>query len=91
MEGMACSEERGVEEDLVRFAEGKCQLVVGHDLAVLFGAFGAHLGQLLRKAAGLKCKADVLKSHIDNIRRSCAFGKSGRQQEVVMGCTCTKA
>ncbi len=41
---MACSDEGGVKEDLVRFAKGERELIVRHDFAVFLGAFGAHLG-----------------------------------------------
>lgn len=42
---MALAQEGGVEEDLVGLAEGEgWELVLGHGLAVAFGAFGAHVG-----------------------------------------------
>ena len=90
MEGMAYSNERGVQEDLVRFAEGKCQLVVGHDLPVLFRAFGAHLGQLVRKAARWNCKVDVSESHRHHSPLLRFSGKGERQQKAVVGCRCTR-
>ena len=34
-----------VEEDLVRFAEGECELIFFHEFAVLFAAFAFHFGE----------------------------------------------
>ena len=34
-------------EHLIWFAESKCQLILVHELAVLFGSFGPHVGDLL--------------------------------------------
>lgn len=43
MERVAGLDEMGIEQDLVRFAESKCHLIVGHDFPVFFASFGAHL------------------------------------------------
>ena len=61
VEGMACSEERGVEEDLVGCAETEGELVCAYCFAVALGAFGAHDGggveeMKRRERLGVQCE-----------------------------------
>jgi len=41
-------------EDLIWFSEGKCEVVLLHQLAILLGAFPAHLGG----GGGFQCRGE---------------------------------